>query len=156
MRLVAQNHNTGCFVACIAILLETSYEDAFERIHKKPCPPPDAYFRQHLVGLTPERSLELMPSLGLKVEKSNLRNVRSLRRRTSLILLRWRTEPTQMHGIVFDGEAGRFLDPDPMYPITMCRMQKNLEAIYHIRRLSSNHLRNNAQQSITHSAQNQS
>jgi hypothetical protein len=136
LQLVPQIHNTGCFIACIATLLEISYQEAFERIHKKPCPPPDAYFRQHLVGLTPEQSLEVMPSLGLKMEKSNLRNVRSLRRRTSLILLRWQDEPTQMHGIVFDGEARKFLDPDPMYPVSLRRMQKNLEAIYHVRRLT--------------------
>jgi hypothetical protein len=137
LRRVIQEHDTGCFIGCMAILLDVSYQEAFRRIHPgRECPPRDAYWRQHQVGIDPEKAIDLMPSLGLEVKKSNLRYVRSLRRKTSLILLRWQSEPTQLHGIVFDGESGSFIDPDFDGRITVRRMQKNLEAIYHVRRIS--------------------
>jgi ABC-type bacteriocin/lantibiotic exporter with double-glycine peptidase domain len=137
---VEQVHQNGCFIACLAILLECSYEEAFKLLHprRKTMPPSDLHQWHRLkVALTPEKSLQLMPKFGLRVQKANLRKVSSLRKRTSLILLRWRSDPTQMHALVFDGSTQRIIDPSPTsWIISMDEMQQNLDSIYHVKRIN--------------------
>jgi hypothetical protein len=41
--------------------------------------------------------------------------------------------PTLLHGIVFDGETGNFLDPaEKPYASTRRDMQENLDSIYYV------------------------
>jgi hypothetical protein len=135
---VEQLHANGCFIACLAIFLECSYQDAFKLLHprRKAMPPSDIDQDNRIkVAFTPEKSLQLMPKFGLQVQKSNLRKVASLRRRTSLILLRWHWEPTQMHALVFDGSTGKILDPTfAYYKCTLDEIQRNLDSIYYVKR----------------------
>lgn len=76
-----------------------------------------------------------MQKFGLRLQKANLRKVTSLRRRTSLILLRWQWEPTQMHALVFDGSTGSIIDPSfSAWQCTMNDIQYNLDSIYYVNR----------------------
>jgi len=133
MQRVKQLHDTGCFIACIATLLDITYAQAFERVHPgQPMPPPDDYWQQHKIWLPVEKALELMPSLGLEPIPARARNVSSLRHRTALILLRWRIRPARLHAVVFDGERKKFLDPIDYNSIR--DYQNNLEAIFYVKR----------------------
>jgi hypothetical protein len=138
LRAIRQQHGDGCFISVIATLLEIPYEKAFQRVYPgREMPPTDdnGYYNWTL-GMTPEKSLELMPSLGLELIPTKMKSVMSLRKgRTALILLRWRSMPTLLHGIVYDGETGRFLDPGRLsYIKTRKAMQENLESIYYVKR----------------------
>jgi hypothetical protein len=134
---VEQFHQNGCFISCLAILLQVSYQEAFKLVHPKRKMPASDFdqMRRWKVGMDPEKSLQIMEENGLRVEQSNLRKVSSLRRRTSLILLRWRHEPAQMHAVVFDGSTGRIIDPS-LWPSSREEIQDNLESIYHVERIT--------------------
>jgi hypothetical protein len=136
LKIIKQIHDNGCFLACLAILKGITYEQAFQLVYPgRTMPPKDAIYREHDVALPTEQALKLMPRFGLHLQKSNLRSVHSLRRRTSLILLRWQVEPTQMHALVYDGEAGKILDPCyDFFPVTLGDINNNLDSIYYVKK----------------------
>jgi len=137
LRRVSQIHDSGCFVACVAMLLEISYEEAFVRLFPGVrMPDPNDQQASGTVGKLIEESLALMPRVGLEPQKANLRNVKSLRKRTSFIVLRWKYEPQLSHGVVFDGTTGHFLDPCYEQPLNHQTYNRNLESIYYIKRIS--------------------
>ena len=119
------------------MLLGVTYQEAFSKLFPgeyMPCPEtfPDAR-----VGRPIEESLEFLPTIGLKIKKANLRNIKSLRKRTSLILLRWKSEPWLSHGLVFDGEVGIILDPAYEETSSLRFYNSNLETIYYVKRVSN-------------------
>jgi hypothetical protein len=136
LQRVPQLHSSGCFIACVAMLLEISYQEAFSRLFPNtpmPCPEQNSWAS---VGRLIDESLELLPRVGLEPQPAKIRSVKSLRKRTSLIILRWKNEPTLSHGIVFDGETGTFLDPCYQQPLSHRVYNRNLENIYYIKRTS--------------------
>lgn len=136
LQRVPQLHDSGCFIACVAMLLKVSYQEAFNKLFPgttMPCPKENPYAT---VGLLTEESLQLLPSVGLKFQPAKLRSIKSLRKRTSLIIIRWRDEPDVSHGIVFDGESGTFLDPCYQQPLRYQVYDRNLETIYYIKKIS--------------------
>jgi ABC-type bacteriocin/lantibiotic exporter with double-glycine peptidase domain len=136
MNIVHQKHDFGCFVACAAMLLDISYEDAFKKILPKHNYDSWSYSAWQESDLSIEKGLEVLSDLGIKVKRAKLRNVKSLKKRTSLIFLRWKTDPDLMHTLVFDGKQGKILDPLPSHikPITKGECNRNLEAIYYVSR----------------------
>lgn len=134
LRRVQQLHDNGCFIACVATLLEISYQDAFNKLFPgKAMPDPNDYGSE--VGLMVEESLKLLPQIGLQLQPAKLRNVKSLRKRTSLIVLRWKHMPDLSHATVFDGNTGNFLDPAFEKPSSRV-YNSNLHTIYYIKRTS--------------------
>jgi hypothetical protein len=136
MRRVQQLHGSGCFIGCVAIFLEITYEEAFSRVYpNRHMPLPGEFYPE--VGLDPNEALAMMPKLGLEIKQANLKSVRSLRTRTSLIILRWKDQPYLMHALVFDGERGVFIDPHYKIPLNCRAYNYNLDSIYYVRRISN-------------------
>lgn len=126
---VQQRHNNGCFIACLAILLGKTYEEAFKVVYpNRDCP---LDYENPNVGLSPEVSLEIIKKIGLKPKKSSLTRLKSLKR-TALVLLRWRDAPTLLHGIVFDASRQIFLDPSTPTFSNARAYQKHLDSIYYM------------------------
>ena len=133
IRRVEQLHDTGCFVACLAMLLDTTYQQAFQLVYpNRPMPAP--WDRLERVWLDPEQALNMMPKFGIHPIRASIRSVRSLKKRTSLVLLRWRTQPSLQHALIFDGETGNFVDPSFKTSLNHKVMNRNLEAIYYIKK----------------------
>lgn len=141
---VQQLHDSGCFVACIAMLLNTTYEEAFSRLFPYRMMPPACTTECinspivccEQVSLETNLALSIMPQFGLEIKLSNLKSVQSLKKRTSLVILRWRTCPERSHALLFDGEQGIFVDPCYKVPLNHRIMNINLEDIYYVKRPS--------------------
>jgi hypothetical protein len=133
---VKQEHDTGCFVACTAILLQVSYSEAFNRLWpNRIMPPPENPWAD--ISLSIEAALWLLPRVGLQLQKANIKSVKSLRKRTSLIILRWKCEPERSHAVVFDGESSRFIDPSYHPHLSYRLYNRNLDSIYYVKKLNN-------------------
>ena len=117
-------HDSGCFIACAAMLLGTSYDEALKLIH-----PERVIARYDKVGLTPEESILRLSAFGLNPNARPLRQLRNLRR-TALIYIRWRIQPELMHAIVYDASRKRFLDPGTLYP-HVDEYEEQLDSVYY-------------------------
>ena len=113
LRHVSQVHSSGCFTACVAMLLGKSYEEVHSLLH--PTSDPQDYdcpgIRSEKVD---EAASEKLQQLGIKVKRAKLRQLRSLLRHSrkhALLIIRWEWAPTLCHAIVFDVDRKRFLDP---------------------------------------------
>jgi hypothetical protein len=128
LKKVYQEHDNGCFIACTAMLLGTSYNEAFKLIHPDKDP-----FNVELwsssIGMTPEASIKRLVRLGLNPSPRPLRQLRNLRK-TALILIRWACAPTLMHGIVYDVVRDKFLDPCGRTLKTRV-YEKQLDSVYY-------------------------
>lgn len=129
LQRVQQEHSSGCFIACTAMLLGISYADAFRVIH----PDKDPYYTEswsYAVGMSPEASIQKLVALGLNPSHRPLRQLRNLRRH-ALLLIRWSCEPTLMHGVVYDAIRDRFLDPSLFHPLKMKCYQRQLDSVWY-------------------------
>lgn len=135
LQRIHQMHGDGCFIACVAILLGISYEDSFRRLFPNKIMRTDSYWESN-IALTVEQSLDMLPHIGIQLQKTNLRNVKLLKGRTSFIILRWKNEPNLSHGLIFDGSSGKFLDPVFYPPLNHSTYNRNLENIYYVKRIS--------------------
>lgn len=128
LKRVHQEHDNGCFIACTAMLLGTSYLDAFKIIHPDKNPFQTEVWSR-AIGMTPEASIQRLIKLGLNPVKRPLRQLRNLRR-TALVLIRWEYAPTLMHAVVYDAIRDRFLDPG--YSTKKMKVyQRQLDSVYY-------------------------
>jgi hypothetical protein len=115
------------------MLLDCSYEQAFKKVF--PCTKkiPSQYYDWPKSGykLTPEKALRILNRCGVKTKKAKLKKVQSLKKRTALIMLRWREMPELMHAMVFDPDDRTLLDPSSYTSVKLCN--ENLEAIYYVK-----------------------
>lgn len=133
LQRIRQEHDSGCFIAAVATLLQVPYVEAFSRLYPGTIMPPVTDYSAR-VGRLIEESLALLPRVGIQLHQSKLRSVRSLKKRTALIILRWKYEPHLSHAVVFDGEQGKILDPCYESPLSHSIYNRNLEAIYYVKR----------------------
>lgn len=128
---VGQHHKNGCFVASLAMLLGCSYEEAFKKVFPK-----SKYTYNYRdwpksgYKLTPEKALRILDKHGIKTKKAKLKRATSLKKRTALIMLRWKIAPELMHAVVFDGETGKIYDPGSYHDPKV--YDYNMHAIYYI------------------------
>lgn len=87
------------------------------------------------ISMLIDESLAMLPRLGLEAKWSGLRNVKTLRKRTSLVILRWHDYPTLSHALVFDGEKSVFVDPLYDTPLNHTTLNRNLFGIYYVKRI---------------------
>jgi hypothetical protein len=125
---VEQVHDTGCFVAAVAMLLGRSYEEALKLIH------PHKSMDDYDVGMhsfvLSEAGLaqEYLRKLGIKVTPSRERYLRRLRR-DAILIIRWACEPTRLHAIIYIANEQRFLDSAYSRPLKLETYQKQLDAV---------------------------
>lgn len=135
---IRQDHPSGCFVACVAMLMGTSYHVALRRVHP--------YVNVHRtiypwlnLSLSPEESINKLVRLGIHLTPSKVRKISSLRK-DALLLIRWAIEPNLMHAVIYDHAKKRILDPaGRIYDLSKWRgwkiawVEKQLDAVYYIR-----------------------
>lgn len=125
---VEQVHDTGCFIAAVAMLLGRSYEEALKLIH------PHKSMTDWDVGMhsffLAEAGLakEYLNKLGIKVTPSKERRLRRLRR-DAILIIRWSIEPTRLHAIIYLAKERRFLDSAYRTPLKLESYQEQLDAV---------------------------
>lgn len=148
LQRVMQQHDQGCFIACVAMLNSITYNEAFRLIH------PNKNTPQFLVpwwraGLPPDKSIYRLMRLGMKPKLSKLKYLKSLKR-NALIIMRWVPNEPIMHGIVYDAEQNVFLDPDISGPRPIKVYQKRVEQMYYITPLSRERINEHLQKEVSH------
>ena len=127
---VSQESHTGCFIACVAMLLGKNYSETFSLFY----PGKDSrYVYSH--GFS-EMSVEeaahrLLGGLGFKTRTSKYRKFRTYQTRVSkhtIMIIRWKFDPTMCHCVMFDGDTKSFIEPEGGYIITDRRTLKRLES----------------------------
>lgn len=118
LKHIRQYHESGCFIACVAMLLHKSYDEVFKMVH------PDKNINDIGIyarpghgtvhaALTVDEQILRLPKLGIRVKPSIVRKISTIRRnnKTALIFIRWKNEPWCGHVIVYDGVKNKFLNP---------------------------------------------
>lgn len=117
---VTQKSYTGCFIACVAMLLGKTYDEAFSLMH----PGKDQkVMSSHgwSADSMEEKAHELLRKLGFKTHTGKYRKFKSYRERMhkhAILIVRWDYDNTMCHCILFDAEAKQFIDPSGGYVIT--------------------------------------
>jgi len=122
LQSVAQVHENGCFVACVAMLIGKTYSETFAALY------PDQDLNDSFKGLVAvdlnQALTEVLQRFGFTVKRSTYRKLQSLQkhsRKNAILVIRWHwggnsepvTEdnPWMCHAVVFDAETKDFLDP---------------------------------------------
>ena len=127
-RRVEQAHNSGCFVAAVAMLLGWRYEEALKLVH------PDKSMFDHDVGMhsfmMEESGLAKahLEKLGIKVTPSKERRLRRLRR-DAILIIRWWREPDRLHTVIYLAKQQRFLDSAFQDPLRLETYQRQLDSV---------------------------
>lgn len=112
LRFIHQENDTGCFVACVAMLMGKSYGEAFQLLH----PGKDSAIETHgfLTSSIKETAHEQLQKLGFATHNSRWKKFRSFvgrGKKHALMIIRWRFDPTMCHCVVFDADSKDFKDP---------------------------------------------
>lgn len=133
LKLVAQKNHTGCFIACVAMLLGKSYEEAFQLLHpgKNSTETYEHGFLDHSMQ---DVANKLLQQLGFHSRTSKYRKFRTFQNRVgkhAIMIIRWAFDPTRCHCILYDAEAKAFIDPSGAFYVEskymLKRLQKQLE-----------------------------
>lgn len=113
LQVIAQEHRTGCFVACIAMLLGKTYNETLRILH----PGESSYtlYEHGFLDMSVENAaFKALNIAGIKAHRSRFKKFRTYRKydKHALLIIRWKTDPAMCHTILYDGEAHRFIDPD--------------------------------------------
>jgi len=104
-----QRHETGCFTACVSMMLNKSYYDVLDILK------PKANYMSHgfKTRSMSKTALRLLKKVGIKAHISNHKKFSSFQKHNkhAIFIIRWKFEPEQCHTIVYDHETKRFLDP---------------------------------------------
>lgn len=122
---VRQEHNSGCFVACAAMLSGKSYLSTYQIIH------PKRNFNIHGAAIHPLNAIRRLKRLGIEAEYTNDKNLSKLKR-DALVCIRWSHMMSRGHAIVFDHKEKRFLDPAYYSPLPISEYQSQLNFILYI------------------------
>ena len=129
LRLVAQKNHTGCFIACVAMLLGKNYNEAFRLLH--PNKDVDLMYSHGFRDMSMEsKAHQLLQKLGFKTRTSKYRKFKSFQTRGNkhaIMIIRWSFDPTMCHCILFDADAKAFIDPGGGYIVTSKYMLKRLQ-----------------------------
>ena len=115
---VRQEHSSGCFIACVAMLLGLTYEESFRLIHPDKNPLDiDRWGFPELhnpyAAFTIDQALSKLPDLGIQTKLAKSIHLDKLVKsdKTALIVIRWEDAIHAAHGLVYDGSQKRILDP---------------------------------------------
>lgn len=133
LNLVTQLHDSGCFIASVAMLLGKSYNEAFQLLH--PGQSTWSVLEHGFMEMSVRGgALRMLRGLGFQAHASSYRKFRTFQKRVNknaIMIIRWQFEPTRCHCIVFDGDTKNFIEPDGAYVITskykLRRLQEQLD-----------------------------
>jgi hypothetical protein len=131
---VRQDHDSGCFVACVAMLLGVTYLEAFKLVHPNRELDEYGYGFAGLEGMDPvAQAFEVLEKLNLNPRLANVKEMRHLRR-TAVVIIRWKYTPTLMHAIVFNPADKIILDPAYERASEMKRYAEQMDAAIYIKK----------------------
>lgn len=126
---VAQVSYTGCFIACVAMVLKTDYRGAFGLLH--PGKDMDLMYSHGFSDVDMEGvAHKLLRGLGFKTHTGKYRQFKSYKERVkknTIMIIRWKYSPTMCHCVLFDHEAKRFIDPSGGYIVDSEYELRNLQ-----------------------------
>lgn len=130
---VSQESHTGCFIACVGMLLGKSYSEAFRLLH--PGKDPITTYPHGFSDMSMEEAAHrLLRGLGFKTHTGKYKKFGTYQKRSNkhaIMIIRWDFEPTMCHCIMFDGEGKNFIEPDGGYIVqskyTLKSLQRQLD-----------------------------
>jgi hypothetical protein len=132
LQRVSQQSDTGCFIACVAMLLGITYRQAFRLLH--PDQDPETTYRHGFLEMSMEETAHRhLRGLGFRTRTSKYKKFRTFQNRVqkhAIMIIRWAFAPTLCHCVLFDAEAKQFVDPSGGYvpsDWTLRRLQEQLE-----------------------------
>lgn len=128
-RPVSQQSHTGCFIACVAMLLGKTYEEAFSLLHPGKNMT-EMYSHGWRDNSMENKAHELLRGLGFKTHTGKYRKFKSYRERmqkNAIMIIRWDFDPSMCHCILFDADAKNFIEPSGGYVITSDYTMKSLQ-----------------------------
>lgn len=141
LRAVAQKNGTGCFIAAIATLLGSTYEEAYRLCH--PGKDPDIEWEHGFWDTSVLRAaFQSLERAGIKGRLAPYKKFSSFSKRNkhALLIIRWRIEPNLCHAIVYDGDTHRFLDPSSGSEVpfwSMKSLEKQLDSAIFVEEIPS-------------------
>lgn len=126
---VSQKSYTGCFIACVAMLLGKTYDEAFSLLHPGKN---QAAMSSHgwSADSMEQKAHELLRKLGFKTHTGKYRKFKSYRERmhkNAIMIVRWSFDPTMCHCILFDADGKRFIEPSGGYVVESEHQLKDLQ-----------------------------
>jgi hypothetical protein len=130
---VSQDNHTGCFIACVGMLLGKTYSEAFQLLH--PGKDPITTYPHGFRDMSMENiAHKLLQGLGFQTHTGKYKQFATYRKRSNkhaIMIIRWEFDPTMCHCIMFDAEAKRFIEPDGGYIVdskyTLKSLQRQLD-----------------------------
>ena len=129
LQLVSQESHTGCFIACVAMLLGKTYKETFSLFY--PGKNADVMYSHGFREMSMEGAAHrLLGGLGFKSRTSKYKKFRTYQNRITkhtIMIIRWKFDPTMCHCVLFDADTKSFIEPDGGYIITDRWTLKHLE-----------------------------
>lgn len=122
---VTQESEYGCFVATVACLLGSTYQEAFKLIH------PGTFMTPYNGGVPIEDAPKLLKKLGWKLRKTTIKHISSIKK-DALILITWRDQPDLSHAVIYDAKEKKVIDPINLPPFKNRTYERHLNSIYYI------------------------
>lgn len=121
IKKVKQLHVDGCFVACVAMLLGETYDNAFNEMFPG---------RDDGWGDLPvEEASHVLERLGFKPVRSRARRIKNLRH-DAVVVIKWKEDPSISHSAVWSSKKRKMLDPLRHYKRSVYETQ--IYAIYYV------------------------
>ena len=126
MKRVHQKHWDGCFVACVAMLKNTTYDKATELVHQIKLD------RHTPACLPPENVPDILKRCKVQfAQRSDRRRISSFKNPT-LFLIRWSGAPELLHAVVWDPSQRKILDPHFIEPLTHAEYESQADSVFEI------------------------
>ena len=130
LRPIAQKNSTGCFIACVAMLLDKTYDEAFQLLHpgKNSTETYEHGFRDHSMSNVANK---LLQKIGFRSRTSRYKKFRTFQKRVNkhaIMIIRWKFDPERCHCILFDADAKTFIDPGGGHIVTSRYLLKSFQS----------------------------
>lgn len=129
MNPVSQLSHTGCFIACLAMLLGKSYREAFKLVHPRKNMD-TMYSHGFRTNFVEAKVHELLGGLGIQSHTGKYRQFKSYTdrvKKNAIMVVRWKHDPRSCHCIMFDAKEKRFIDPSGGYVVSSERELRSLQ-----------------------------
>jgi hypothetical protein len=131
---IHQVNESGCFIACVAILTGKSYYEAFQMLH--PGKNIERFRDHNIIHESVEQgAIENLQKIGIQARPSRLRRLKSLVRhgkKPAMLIMRWKDADPGCHSVIFDPETKKILDPAFFIPLKFRTYERHLVGLLYI------------------------